>query len=292
MALKIGKESIESSFKLYKGIAAVNVLAVNPTRKELSMILGRDIENEPEYVTKTDDGKTQVRIVFYTRTNPESKVNNGISIPLSISFTLIANTRVGQTTGKTQVIDKYGRPGWVTPEELAAGAIPIYKNGPANLSKGYRPACIGEEYLTEFLLKWLNIPNPADYIDGKWVMKKDPSDSEIDLNVGALFKGDFSELKSVVEAASKHLVKVAVGIRTTEEGKQYHNVFTRAFERNAVTNYSKLDATIMESQAKSGSVNVLYSALPLHEHVVDATDYQEAGGTSPDLPTGSTPWDD
>ena len=35
MAVKVGKESVEGVFKMYKGMAAFNIVAVNPTKAEL-----------------------------------------------------------------------------------------------------------------------------------------------------------------------------------------------------------------------------------------------------------------
>lgn len=282
--LKIGKESTESAFKLYKGVAALNIVAVNPTKEELSTLLNRTIDKDQEYLAQTDDGKTQVRITFYGKTNPDSKTNNGIELIVPITFTLVADHRVGQTSGKVQVVDKYGRFGWATEEEISTGAIPAYKNGPANISAGYRKACQGEEALTEFLLTWLNVPNPAEYKNGSWIMKADPSDSEIELPLKELFKGDVSSLKGIITAASNHLVKAAVGVRTTDEGKQYQAVFTRKFVKNAVTDYSKLDAAITDFQNNGGAANTVFSTKDLHENVVESTSYSETEDS------GDTPW--
>ena len=84
MAVKVGKESVEGSFKMYKGMAAFNIVAVNPTKAELEALTGRELENEPEYVGKTDEGKEQVRVVFYGKTAPDAKLNNGIEMLIPI----------------------------------------------------------------------------------------------------------------------------------------------------------------------------------------------------------------
>ena len=47
MAIKIGKQSEEGAFKLYKGIAAFNIVAVNPSKAELENITGRTYDDEP-----------------------------------------------------------------------------------------------------------------------------------------------------------------------------------------------------------------------------------------------------
>lgn len=201
MAIKIGKQSEEGVFKLYKGVAAVNVLAVNPNKAELERITGRTYDEEPVYRGKDDDGNDTMRITFYTKTNPDAKVNSGIELVLPISFTLVKARRVGQQSGKIQVIDKYGRTAWATPADLESKSIPQYAKGPANISADYRPAVIGEEFLINFLIKWLNIPGPANYKEGQWIMKDNPEDSEVSINLAKIFAGDVSELVEVVNMA-------------------------------------------------------------------------------------------
>jgi hypothetical protein len=296
MAVKVGKESVEGSYALYKGVAALNILAVNPNKAELSELLGREIEEEPQYVSKTEEGKAQVRVTFYAKTNPDHKLNNGISLLIPISFILVKDFRVGQTSGKAQIIDKFGRTAWATKEDVTNKRIPVYTSGPANISSDYRPAWQGEEYLIDFLIQWLNIPGPANYKDKKWVMKENTEDSEVSLNMDALFKGDMSELKELVETAKAYTVKAAIGIRTVENEngtREYQSVFTRKFLKNAITDYSRLDAAIAEFQTAGGAPNTVFSTEPLHENVVEATNFTEApeadplnvGGGSP-----ATPW--
>lgn len=300
MAVKVGKESVEGAFKMYKGVAAMNIIAVNPSKSEIAELTGREVEEDPEYKTQTDEGKTQVRLAFYAKTNPDAKINNGISLNLPISFILTKDYKVGQTSGKIQIIDKYGRTAWATKEELNSKAIPQYASGPANISGDYRAAFQGEEQLVDFLIQWLNIPNPANYKDKKWVMKDNPQDSEVSLNMEALFKGDFTELKDLVDLAKAYIVKGSVGIRTsdTENGtKQYQTVFNRKFVKNAVTDYSKLDAAIVDFQNNSGAPNTEFSTEPLHENVVEATTFVPATAPTADNdPLGAstapadTPW--
>lgn len=296
MAVKVGKESVEGSFKMYKGMAAFNIVAVNPTKAELEALTGRELENEPEYVGKTDEGKEQVRVVFYGKTAPDAKLNNGIEMLIPISFMLTKDYRVGQTSDKYQIIDKFGRTAWATKEEVQSKAIPQYTSGPANISADYRLAWQGEEFLTDFLIQWLNIPGPAVYKDKVWVMKENTDDSEVSLDMAALFKGDVKELKELVTLAAAYIVKGAVGIRTmdNENGtRQYQAVFTRKFAKNAVTDYSKIDAAITEFQNAGGAPGTEFSTQPLHENVVESTTFTPAADNDPlgaaTAPT-STPW--
>lgn len=296
MAVKVGKESVEGSFKMYKGMAAFNIVAVNPTKAELEALTGRELENEPEYVGKTDEGKEQVRVVFYGKTAPDAKLNNGIEMLIPISFMLTKDYRVGQTSGKYQIIDKFGRTAWATKEEVQSKAIPQYTSGPANISADYRLAWQGEEFLTDFLIQWLNIPGPAVYKDKVWVMKENTDDSEVSLDMAALFKGDVKELEELVTLAAAYTVKGAVGIRTVdnENGtRQYQAIFTRKFAKNAVTDYSKIDAAITEFQNAGGAPGTEFSTQPLHENVVEATTFTPAADNDPlgaATAPASTPW--
>ena len=295
MAVKVGKESVEGSFKMYKGMAAFNIVAVNPTKAELEALTGREIENDPEYVGKTDEGKEQVRVVFYAKTAPDAKLNNGIELLIPISFMLTKDYKVGQNSGKYQIIDKFGRTAWATKEEVQSKSIPQYSSGPANISADYRLAWQGEEFLVDFLIQWLNIPGPAVYKDKVWVMKENTDDSEVSLDMAALFKGDVKELKELVTLAAAYTVKGAVGIRTVdnENGtRQYQAVFTRKFAKNAVTDYSRIDAAITEFQNAGGAPNTEFSTEPLHENVVEATFFNASSVNNNPLgtPPVETPW--
>lgn len=275
MAIKLGKQSEEIAFKLYQGVAAFNVLAVNPNKNKIKELTGREMENEPVYKGTNDDGIEYTRVSFYVKTNPDVEVNNGIELITQINFTLNPVRVVGASSGKTQIIDEYGRTAWATKEDLENKAIPVYSNGAANIDKKYRPVFKGEENLVKFLIAWLNIPNPAEYKNGTWVDKEDKSGSEVSLNMKEIISGNMKELEDIVELAKEYKVKAAVGIKTTSEGKQYQEVFAREFVKNGVTNYAKIDKAIADFKANGGAPNTEYSAKPLHEYVVQATSFSD-----------------
>lgn len=292
--LKVGKPSVEGVFKMFKGIAAFNIIAVNPNKKELEEITGREIQEEPTYVGQTEDGKTYIRLSFYAKTNLDSKVNNGINLHVPINFTLVKENRVGSNSGKCQIIDKFGRTAWATPEEVESKSIPVYSSGPANISPDYRLAYNGEEYFINFLINWLNIPAPAIYKDKTWILKDNTEESEVLLDMEALFKGNVSELKSILNLVTAYTVKGAVGIKTVETDngtRQYQTVFNRQFAKNSITDYSRIEAAIVDFQNNNGAPNTEFSVLPLHENVVEATNFEKdndplGAGSAP----STTPW--
>lgn len=293
MAIAKGKESTEATgYKRYIGVGAAFVKAVNPNKKEMEALYGREQENEPEYVgTVERDGKDipNVRISFITNPDPE-KYGEGILIPHT--YFLRREYRYNSDKTKVQVIDKYGRTAWVTIEQAKNHEIPMYSNGPANLDKDYRPAYVGEEELTQFLINYLNIPNVMKYdrANNKWYLVDNPQDSECRLDeIEKYFKGDFTELRSAIALQPTNKVKILYGVRTTDDNKQYQTTYTRMTLKNSVTDYSKLDADVMEMKSRSTSASVAqteYRVDDFQEYKVEATPITESTATteSSDLP--------
>ena len=293
MAIAKGKESTEATgYKRYIGVGAAFVKAVNPNKKEMEALYGREQENEPEYVgTVERDGKDipNVRISFITNPDPE-KYGEGILIPHT--YFLRREYRYNSDKTKVQVIDKYGRTAWVTIEQAKNHEIPMYSNGPANLDKDYRPAYVGEEELTQFLINYLNIPNVMKYdrANNKWYLVDNPQDSECRLDeIEKYFKGDFTELRSAIALQPTNKVTILYGVRTSDDNKQYQTTYTRMTLKNSVTDYSKLDADVMEMKSRSTSASVAqteYRVDDFQEYKVEATPITESTATteSSDLP--------
>ena len=171
MAVAKGKVSSDGDIKRYIGVAPVFVLAVNPTKSKLEEIYGTTIENDPVYVGETEVGEdkkkvAQVRLDFIVKIDGE-KCKDVDGTPIDaitrVSFFIRNQYRTNTAGDKVQVIDKYGRTAWATPNDLATHSIPVYSNGPADIDKNYRPAYVGEEELTDFLINYLNIPSVMRY---------------------------------------------------------------------------------------------------------------------------------
>lgn len=310
MAIARGNESQEArEFKRYIGVAPVFIKAVNPDKKEHEALFNTTLEEAPNYVGSVEvDGNdvanARIQVVF----QPDVE-KIGFEMPLVTMALFLQNRpRVGANSGKTQVIDKYGRTAWATPEELAAHAIPVYSNGPADIDKDYRPAYVGEEELMEFVKAYLCIPsiNTWDADLKKMVpnTKVKPEECECRFdNLDKIFKGDFSEIKDALGFQPTNKVKVMLGVRTAEDGKLFQAVYTRKFLRNSSTNFSSLDKELQEmikNAAENGrTLNTEYAAVAVHEYSVEATTFTPAAGAAPseDMPfepasSGSdSPWD-
>lgn len=302
MAFGQGQVSSEGgSIKRYIGVASVFVLAVNPLKEELEKLYGRTLENAPEYIGEAEVGDTkvpQIRLDFIVKADPEKYLdaaNQPLNFVSKISFFIRKAYRYNRDKTKVQGIDRYGRTAWVTIEQAKAHEVPVYSNGPANIDKDYRPAYIGEEELIKFLIAYLNIPSCQRYVDGKWVMNDADklSDSEASLeHIEDYFKGDVSELRTIIGYQPNNKVKVLFGIRNTDDNKQYQTVYTRMFLKNGVSDYSKLDKDVKQTQESGAMSSSEFDCTELHEYVVESTDLAAGGGCDMPFPPagGATPW--
>lgn len=306
MAFGQGQVSTEGgSFKKYIGVASAFVLAVNPTKEELEKLYGRTLDKAPEYVSETEIGPEgnrtkvpQVRIDFIVKVDPEKYLdsqNQPLDFISKVSIFLAKSPRVGANSGKYQVIDDYGRTAWATTEDIQAKRIPQYSNGPANIAASYRPAFVGEEELIAFLKAYLNIPSVEKWQDKKVVGLIDhPEDAEARLDhIEDYFKGDFNELKKIIGYQPKNKVKVLFGIKNTDDNKQIQTVYTRMFLKNNVSDYSRLDKSVKETQDSGALSNCVFDCTELHEYVVEATNFSQAPSAGMPFPppsSGQTPW--
>lgn len=305
MAFGSGQVSTEGgSIKRYIGVASVFVLAVNPSKEELEKLYGRSLDNAPEYISETEVGpegnKTkvpQVRIDFIVKADPEKYLdsqNQPLDFISKVSLYLAKSYRIGANSGKYQVIDKYGRTAWATKEDIQAKRIPQYANGPANIDADYRPAYIGEEELIGFLKAYLNIPSVEKWENKKVVGLIDhPEDAEAMLeHLDDYFKGDFKELREIIGFQPNNKLKVLFGVKNTDDNKQYQTVYSKMFMKNNVTDYSRLDKSVKETQEAGAMQNVEFDCTELHEYVVESSNFpQQGGGDMPFPPAqGATPW--
>lgn len=301
MAFSKGTESKEgNAVKRYIGVAPVFVLAVNPSKSELEKLYNTQLENDPEYLSEVEVGEDKhkvqnVRLDFIVKTDAEKC--GGIEFTTKASFFIRNEYRYNKDQTKVQVIDKYGRTAWVTIEQAKAHEIPVYKNGPANIDKDYRPAYHGEEELTKFIKAYLGISNVMKYVNNTWVMVDNPEDCEARLeDIAEYFKGNFKELRDVIALQPNNKVKILFGVKTTDDNKQYQAIYNQMFLKNVTTDYSKLDENLQERKAAGSYPTTEFTVCDLKEYNVESTDLSDSGASG-DMPfppgndAGGTPWD-
>ena len=297
---QVSKEATE--IKRYTGVGSVFVVGVNPNKAELEKLYDRELDKDPEYLTEKD-GVTSARIDFIIKTDPTAKCSNGIELLTKFSMFIRNEYRFNKDKTKVQVIDKYGRTAWVTKEQAKAHEIPVYKNGPANIDKDYRPAYVGEEDITNFLKLFLGISNVEKWVKNEATGRREvvglvdnPQDCECRLeNIEDYFKGKFNEIKGAINLMPNNKIKVLFGVRTTDEGKQYQDVYTRKFLSNTVSVYDKLAEDVQTNKDNGAYPNTEFVIADLQEYTVQATNFNNTNNNNGDMPfdeetSASTDW--
>jgi hypothetical protein len=196
MAIQSNSSDVQVSgggIPLFTGIAAVRVLAVNPTLGELAAI-GVSMKTEPNYTV--DMGDKTGKLVFWIH-NEEKNFTTRLEI-------LTGNKhRKESATGKFQITNKYGQVTWAAKPDSAPDWFK---------QEGVRRTYPGEEILIDFIKAWANIPN-----DGECSFD----------TIDDIFSGEVEELKKLVTSLSDNKLRVMLGVK---DGK-YQQVYNKCFGR-------------------------------------------------------------
>ena len=287
--LTIGKtkESTETTeFKRYIGVGSSYVVAVNPTKKQLEEIYGREQANDPEYVVDTDNGK-EARIHFIVKTDPAT--NNGIEIVSRLMFTLRNAPDYNRDNTKVRVIDNYGNTTWAPVEDAKAGKKLLSSNGSElKIDTKYRMACVGEADLVGFLKKYLRVEDAFTYSNGSWVKKPNADECFFGLDkIKDYFKGDFSELKEALALQPNNKVKLLYGVRTNpDDNKQYQAVASREefiLHNNAGAKaFEKLEKNLAAAKNSGSYPTTEFKVQELQEYSVEPTNLETPAASSDD----------
>lgn len=284
MAFAKGQESKETVFKRYIGVAPVSIVALNPTKAQMEEIYGSAPDEEPVYVSETErNGEKfqQVRLNFLVRT--EAAKCNGIDIIMPLTVFLVNTYEISNDGQKVCVVNKYGESAYIPIEDADKGVLPetVAKwFSPEGMRKAYR----GERDLVALLKRFLVIPNRT-YIDrksGEKVQIKNLEDAEAQLSrIPDYFKGDVSEIREIIASQPNNKIKIAVGVRTTEDNRQYQDIYTKLILGYRVTNFSSLDEEIKRAQAAGAYPRTEFSVETLHEYEVTPTTMAPAASETP-----------
>lgn len=284
------KETTE--IKRYIGIAPVQVLAINPSKKELESIYNTTLEKEPEYLGSTErDGKNipYVRIDFIIKTNPEK--SNGVDMISKVSFFVRKAFMTNRDNTKVKVVDKYARTAWVTQDEFKNKLVPQYKNGPARIDNNYRALYAGEEELLGFVKNYLGINDVDEFVDGNWRMRANPQDYEAGFNdMEKWFGGDISEIKNAIALMPNNYIKLLFGVRHTDDGREYQDVFNRATLKYSTRKNTSLEKALTEAKNNGAYVNTDFEICDLKEFNPTPTNLEKPAVNDDDLPFGDDPW--
>ena len=180
---------------------------------------------------------------------------------------------------KCKIIDSYGRTAWATKDEFKYHKIPMYANGEANIDAKYKPCHPGEEELVRFLMRYLNCTSLFRKVQDKYVANKNPGRLTIDY-WDKLCNGDVSEIASYVAQMPENRLKVILGIRTTDDNKEYQTFLNTGY----IANGSVVDYTGTYSKAKTlidkffdgkDATSYTFSSEPVSEWGTTATDVKD-----------------
>lgn len=281
MAFGKANQSTEAvEIKRYVGVAPVKVLAVNPNKATLEKFFNTTLENEPVYIGEKD-GVKFARVDFLVQTDADKC---GVDMITRLSFFVRNEKRYNRDQTKIQVIDEYGRTAWATAEDYKEKRIPIYANGnSANISNNYRACLNGEEYLTNFVRNYLNIPNAMKYVNNTWVMIDNPSDAECRFDhIEDWFNGKFTDISDINTLMPGNKVKVLFGVRSAENGNQYQDFYSRMFLSNGSSNYDKLRKDVTTTISNGAYPNTEFEVCPIKEYTVEATPVNDSNSDIPE----------
>lgn len=271
-----GRKTVEFGEKiLFTGVVPFTILAVNPTKKELEKIYGRELEKEPEYLKEEDvDGKMvkKLRLDFIIKTVLTKDCN--VEVIDKVAYFLEDRPRANKDKTKFEVINIYGETTWLTKEDIQSKTIP------ENLSffspDGMRAAYVGEADVIMFLRQYLNVPN-REY-KGKVIANLD--DAKIAFSdIKKFLTGDVKEIASVLKTYNENKMKMLVGVRTTDDNKQYHTWFTQKPLKFGTRDFQYLAKELMERKAAGAYANVDFgpSDFTMRRYTLNATSFESPG---------------
>ena len=292
MALSAGKQTIEGgSFKMYVGLTPVGCKYVNPTKEQLTQILGREWTKDMVY-TKTDDqGTKQVNLMFPMEIH---NVVNGEEVNLIVLQTIALwdASRLKSDGSKFQVVDKWGNFSWVTEEQFNNHITPLSSTGKKLMidASTWRKAYRGEENLMKFLKPRLNIPNAFEYKNNEWVLKTDTTGCECRLDeISKYFDGNVSEIQAGLNMMPENQVKGFLYV-DEYEGKQ-RQAIAREYVNLASNKYTDIEKEIENINNNKGTN---FTLCELQEYKVESSSFTQSTAQMPvtenPFENANSPW--
>ena len=241
-----GFEERKGGFSLYTGVVKMNVVGINPTRKQLASLLGIEeaqIKKEPSY-----DGRLEFRVeIPMNETNP---------IKTKVTFFISNDPVTGSRSGKQKFINKHGEVAWhFSVDELKNDSKYDWYQ-----KEGLRACREGEEELYAFCLSWCNA---------------DTSKFNFEIPWESIVSGDLTFFHQMIERFGDRSVLGLMGVR---EGK-YQDIYRYKFGHQALTSLKRFENVdnwpgtewSVDFQAYSGSAEPteLESEMEEDEHKSD-----------------------
>lgn len=250
-------EQVESNFpkkEVFLGKVAYRVIAVNPNKEQLKAINQYVPDEEPVYTGKREINGQEFNLANVT-VYLQNVSNNDIVD--RVTYSVIDNVQLS-ATNKLAAINKYGNDAWIEESHINAKTLP--SNMEWFLNEGIKPAKRGEKELVRFIRALRNFKT----ISNKSTQEE--KDAYVSLfeeaDLQKLFKGDFSDIRSILMANPESKVGFLLGARTTDEGKVYQDMYKEYPLRSYMINNDKSDEylikDVISSQENSKYANTYF----------------------------------
>lgn len=238
-------EQIVADIKLYTGLVNGTPVLFNPTLAQLQEA-GINTDKDPIYELGEDDqGNKKIAIDIWMKFEFTDRLQK-------MRLFLTNTPRVSNDKAKAQFIDKTGKTCWDLPANKGEG----YKWFD---SESARECLVGEDMLTDFMIKWLNIK---------------PGDIARFADMSEIFKFNLADILEAKKAYPTNQVRVMLTVNHADGGKQYQNIYTRYFDRANITSTKYWEDHINGATAKGYPMKDSFSYI-----------FQEY---KPDMPTTDT----
>lgn len=238
--------------KLYTGIMNCEVIAVNPTKEELSKIYNKTIEEAPNYTANDLNGNPYHNLTVLLK---GVSVGSGKAVtmlneneqPMFRLYMPIYNEYKVSKEGKHFCIDSLTRTGYISDDNFKKHEREDWMKklddyAEIGLGEDYKPCLRGFDALAMFTKKYLGIR------DRKW--NNDTRQFELIQNLKSraceyadpqkIAKGDISEVMDAFKGImalngteSRQLIKVMLGVKTTNNGSLVQVVYPSVFALNS-----------------------------------------------------------
>ena len=243
MAINAKKvEIVESNFNNYIGVGLFEVLAINPTRAQLTQLFPNSTStDEINYLSEDKNGTKVFRLDVYCKLVEHETIPNFIH---KVSFFLRNEKPLNTSGDKIKVINKYGMTMYIPLENFNEGTVP---ENLAWFPLPYKVCYPGQEELINFLKAYFATKSLNKLVNGIPVQIETPSEAEMSIdNMEALLNGNIAELKPIIEV--KNLVKLVIGVRTTDDNKVYQDTFMQGFVKANTKKYDYLQKHIEQAK--------------------------------------------
>lgn len=216
--MKVAKKEVVEfgDFKQFVGLESFSILAVNPTKKELNALYGKEDspdDTEIEYVDEKEECD-RIRINVYVRGQQTNRI-------CRIGFMLVDKQRINKEGDKAQFINQTCVSTWCDEESNLPTWFTEFLDKDKSTSlgkKSFRKAIEGEADFYEFVR---NVTRGINYYS---------TDTELHFNFAKLLKGDFSQLNQILVEGEYSYPFVALNyVRfDADSGKYYNEIFSKS----------------------------------------------------------------